>query len=175
MKPRYKILASVAPVVFVLDQLTKLLIIGSVSPLERIAVIPGFFDIVQIRNPGAAFGAFARLSPEIRLPFFYLTSVVALGVLVAYFIRFREERRSVFFQLSLIVGGAVANVTDRIFRKEVVDFLSFHWYDRSVVWRIGGETLRFRLEWPAFNVADAAITVGAVGLMILLMRKDPAP
>ena len=74
-----------------------------------------------------------------------------------YLISIKEKHRWQMFPVAMILGGALGNVSDRVFRGSVVDFLSFHWYD---------------LAWPSFNVADSAISVGVVGLMIAMMRES---
>jgi signal peptidase II len=132
---------------YLLDQLTKMLILRHVSPDEIIPVIPGFFNLVQVHNTGAAFG----MLKDNNL-FFIVLSFAALLILVIL------ERKGVFADWSsrwaaaLLVAGVAGNLTDRILHGHVVDFLDFvlPWYGR----------------WPAFNVADSCICVAA-GLFIL--------
>ena len=150
------------------DQLTKRLILKFIPLGDSIPVIPGIFDIVHTRNKGAAFGFLAETPESFRLPFFFIVSTLALTLITIYFFRLKDPRRSIYVCLALILGGALGNIYDRIFLGEVVDFLSFHWYDKIVHWGIAGGWLRFRLEWPAFNVADSAISVAVVWLMFLL-------
>ncbi|MBI2980810.1 MAG: signal peptidase II [Deltaproteobacteria bacterium] len=171
MKRRFKILFSIASLVILIDQFTKFLVVMTLQIGEKISVIPGLFDIVHIRNPGAAFGSFADLPDAVRLPFFFITSSVALVILLVYFIRAAENQRSLFLSLSLILGGAIANISDRILRGNVVDFLSFHWHDNRWDLRLGDWRSRIPLEWPAFNIADAAISVAALWMMLLMVRK----
>ena len=173
MRERFKILLQTAPAVIGLDQLSKALVAARITEGGGIPLIPGFFTLVHTRNPGAAFGSFARLPDAVRLPFFYVTSGLALAVIFFYLIRLKDRRKGVFFSLSLVIGGALGNILDRIFRGEVVDFLSFHWYDRWADWTAGPFHARFKWEWPAFNLADAAITVGVVLLMILMTKPEP--
>lgn len=173
MSLRLKILLGTAPAVVFLDQLSKALVVFGMAEGQRIPIIPSLFTLVHSRNPGAAFGSFAHLPDSVRLPFFIATSTIALIIILLYLLKLRDERKGVFFSLSLIVGGAIGNVIDRIFRGEVVDFLSLHWYDRWADWTAGPFHWRFRLEWPAFNIADSAISVGVIGLMILLSKKSP--
>lgn len=138
----------------ILDQTVKALVVKFVPFHGRIPVIPGFFDITHITNPGAAWGVFAGRG------FFLLTiSLFVLAALVVFFRPLCEDWRERYYALALIVSGILGNSFDRIFRApldtlcggEVVDFLSFH---------IG------RFEWPNFNVADSCICIG-VGLFIL--------
>ncbi|MBI2082828.1 MAG: signal peptidase II [Deltaproteobacteria bacterium] len=171
MKARLKILALLCPLVVLFDQLTKFLIVLGLEIGGKISIIPGLFDIVHVRNPGAAFGSFSGLSDSVRLPFFFLTSAIALIVLLIYFFRTQEDQKSMFVCLSLILGGAIGNITDRIFRGEVVDFVSFHWYDQWLNLHLGSWQRRILLEWPAFNIADMAISVAAIWMMILMFKK----
>lgn len=133
-----------------LDQVTKLLIEHHLPLYDSIPVIQGFFNITHIHNPGGAFGVFAQAGPGVRQFFFIGVSVLALGV-VCYFY-WTTSREYVFLSLAfaLIFGGAVGNLIDRLRFGEVIDFLDFY---------ING------WHWPAFNVADSAITVG-VGICL---------
>jgi signal peptidase II len=171
VKLKIRVLALLVPLVFLADQGTKWLIRANLSIGESIPVIPGLFDIVHVRNRGAAFGFMAHLPESTRLPFFYVVSALALGLITAYLFRMKDGRNSVAVCLALILGGACGNIWDRITLGEVVDFLSFHWYDKVAHVPMGARTLYVRLEWPAFNVADAAITVAVVWLMILMMKE----
>lgn len=166
---KLKILGATIPLVFLLDQVTKRLIVHFIPQGSFVPVIPGIFDIVHTRNRGAAFGLMADLPESVRLPLFFVVSFLALASITLYFFKLKEERKTVYACLALILGGACGNIWDRIFLGEVIDFLSFHWYEKAADFRFGGWRLHFRLEWPAFNVADAAITVAVIGLMILMM------
>ncbi len=165
-------MAPIIAIVFALDQITKYLVKSHLDFSDRIAVIPGFFEIVHVRNRGAAFGFLSTLPENIRLPFFYVISCLALVLIVVYFVRLKDPRRGVYACLALILGGALGNIWDRITMGEVVDFLRFHWDERFVNTAFWGRTIAFKLEWPSFNVADAAITTAVVFLMIL-MAKEP--
>ena len=154
-----------AGAVFLLDRLTKLLVVASIAPGERVPVIEGVFALTHVRNPGAAFGLFANLPVWFRLTFLVATAVVAIGLVV--FLYLRGDRQSLAFHvaLALILGGALGNLYERLTLGEVVDYLDFF---------IGS------YHWPAFNVADVAIT-SSVGLLILdsfrrsTTPKGPAP
>ena len=149
---RWGILLGVACVIVILDQITKILVMHTMHLHESIPVIAGFFNLTYIRNPGAAFGIFATTNSAFRLIFFVGTSIFALGLLGTIF--YRMHPADVWGQLSVsgIVGGAVGNLLDRLQYGEVVDFLDFY---------VGG------YHWPAFNVADSAISVGVVSLLVL--------
>lgn len=170
-KAKLRMLGVIAPLVFLLDQATKWLIVKTMAIGDVHSVIPGIFDIVHVRNRGAAFGFMSGLPDSTRLPFFFVVSLLALGLITAYLFRMKDGRKSVAACLALILGGALGNIWDRFTLGEVVDFLSFHWYDKIVNWRFGSKILTFRLEWPSFNVADMAISVSVIWLMFLMVRE----
>lgn len=173
MKTKYKILLTVAPLVLVLDQLTKQAIIKYVDLGARIPVIPDFFDIVHFRNTGAAFGMFANLSESVRVPFFYVIAAVATFLLALYYRSLPDDRRLLPFTLSLIFAGIAGNAIDRIGLGSVVDFLSVHIGNRILTITQFGRPIEIQLEWPAFNVADSAITVAMILLFwMMLFRKE---
>jgi signal peptidase II len=142
--------------IILLDRATKLVIIQTLRLGQGIPVIPGFLDIVFVLNPGAAFGFLATLSDEVRNPLFILISILAVVLIVFYHTRYLRSHRLVSVALGLVLGGAVGNLIDRLYYGMVVDFLDLH----------AGP-----YHWPAFNVADSAISVG-VSLMILDMLLD---
>ncbi len=137
---------AVIVVVFVLDRFTKHLIVKNVGPLESIPVLEGFFDIVHIKNTGGAFGLFSDMPPFFRTVVFLALPAAALVFFFTYLLIGSQTYRT-SIALSLITGGAAGNLTDRILSGSVVDFLDVHWYDLY--------------HWPAFNVADSAISIGA--------------
>ena len=142
--------------VIFLDRVTKAAVVQSFQLGQGVPVFPGFFDIVFVLNPGAAFGFLASLSDQIRNPFFIFISLLAVILIVFYHTRYLRSHRLVSIALGLVLGGALGNLIDRLYYGMVVDFLDVH---------IGP------YHWPAFNVADSAISVG-VGLMILDMLLD---
>lgn len=155
MRPaaRYSALAIVSLVTVLADQATKFYIIQTMRLHESIPVIQNVFSLTYIRNPGAAFGLLASSSQGFRLIFFGLTSVVALILLGTILFRLRDGDWLGQFSVAAILGGAIGNLLDRIRFGEVIDFLDFS---------IKG------YHWPAFNLADAAISVGVVFLIIHL-------
>jgi signal peptidase II len=151
-----KIFSLVGAAVLVLDQITKLVVTAALSPYEIVEAVPGFFNLVYYLNPGAAFGILNRSGFTGKLILIGI-SIGAL-VLIASMVRGSKDRLYTY-ALSLIAGGAAGNLVDRIRQGSVVDFLDFH---------ISGH------HWPAFNVADSAISVG-VGLALLsffISRKN---
>lgn len=150
---------TLAGIVFLVDRLTKWWIEAAVSPWESLVVIPGFFQIIHTRNPGAAFSLLADASREVRL--FVLVGVsLAVLALISTLLwnashHLSSGHRILRTGLSLVLGGALGNVYDRVMSGAVTDFLDFH---------IAG------YHWPTFNVADSAITIGA-SLMLLSMWR----
>jgi len=137
--------------IVLLDQATKQLIVRTIRLGQGIPVVPGFFDIVFVLNPGAAFSFLATLPDSVRNPFFVMISVTAVILIIVYHTRHLQQHALASLSLALILGGAVGNLIDRLRYGMVVDFLLVHVY---------------QYHWPAFNVADSAISVG-VSLMVL--------
>ncbi|MDD4273215.1 MAG: signal peptidase II [Desulfobacter postgatei] len=143
-------LALVSICILLLDQLTKWLIVRHLPLYANITVIDNFFNITHILNPGGAFGFFAEQSPGIRkFIFLFLSSGVALFVLWLYR-KTAQSHTFLSYGLALIFGGAIGNLIDRFRFGKVVDFLDFY---------------AGTLHWPAFNIADSAITIG-MGILI---------
>lgn len=143
-----------AAIVVGLDQFTKYVVLAELRHGERIAVT-AFFDLVLVFNPGAAFSFLADHSGWQRW-FFTGLAVVICGWLLALMYRHRAERM-LPTAFALIIGGAVGNVIDRLIHGAVVDFLYFH---------------AGRYGWPAFNLADAAISLGVVLMLWGQFRSD---
>ncbi len=157
MKNKYAWVGAIIGVVLVLDQITKQLVAKQIRLYEVITVIPGFFNLTHVRNKGAAFSLFATMPDAFRRVFFITISLAAVAVIV--FLLWKTHERLLIVAFSLIAGGALGNVTDRIRFGEVVDFIQ--WYVKSYY-------------WPSFNIADSAITAG-VGLLaidMLLQKKE---
>jgi len=154
MKTKYLILATLTPLILVIDQLTKLYIDGSMKLYQSIPVVDGLFSITYLRNRGAAFSFLAEASW--RLPFFMLATVIAVIAILVAFGKLRNDQRFAAVSLTLILAGAVGNLIDRVRMGEVIDFLDVYWRNH---------------HWPAFNVADSAICVG-VALLAFDMFKE---
>lgn len=151
------ILPAVIILLILADQATKAWVTSGMELHDSIPVIPGFFSITYVRNPGAAFGFLADASPLFRRAFFIAVTLLAIGLILYSLTRARFVHASWRIPLALILSGAIGNLADRIRFGEVVDFLDVY---------VGS------LHWPAFNVADSAITVGAVLLVILSFRGE---
>lgn len=143
-------------VVFVIDQITKYWFDNNLSMYERILVVPDLLDWTLAYNTGAAFSFLAGASGWQRW-LFTLIAVVVSVVLVVWLKRLKPDETWLAVGLALVLGGALGNLVDRVVFGHVVDFILVHWQDR---WR-----------FPAFNIADSAITVGAV-LLALDMFKS---
>ena len=144
---------AVSLLVIVLDQLSKLWVIGAFQHGEGIA-ITSFFNLVHARNTGAAFSFLASESGWQR--FFFIGIAVAASIFITYLLYKHAAERWFSLALSLVLGGALGNLIDRVRFGYVVDFLDFYYG----AW-----------HFPAFNVADSAITVGAALLILDSLRK----
>lgn len=166
MKKKLKLVGIIAPLVFILDHITKYLIVINFRIGDIKTIIPGFFDIVHVRNKGAAFGFLSDWDSAFRDIFFYFTAFIAIFFLGYVLKEAPENKYREIIPIGFIFGGALGNVFDRFLRGSVVDFLSFHWYNTRVTGEILGFSYDTYLVWPSFNVADIAISVG-VGILIL--------
>ena len=147
------ILALVGGSVLLLDQISKAYINHAFSLHESLPIIPDLFSIAYVRNKGAAFGLFAGQSSLFRALFFSGVSLLAVFFLALMIYQVPHDDKWQTTSFSLLLGGAMGNIADRVRMGEVVDFLDFY---------IGA------YHWPAFNVADSAITIGVTLLMIKL-------
>ncbi len=147
-----------AAVIVALDQITKSAITARFILHESHPVIPGLFNLVYVLNPGAAFGFLANASESFRYIFFSGITLLAAGLIIYYLVKTPPRNLILVCCLTLIFGGAIGNLIDRLRFGAVVDFLDVY---------IG------TAHWPAFNVADSAITVGAL-LMIweMLLKRQ---
>ena len=146
---------ALAALVVLLDQLSKWLILGAYQ-LGDATRITGFFNIVRAHNTGAAFSFLAGGSGWQR--WFFVALALAASGFIVWLLRQHAGQKLFSFSLAMILGGAVGNVIDRLQHGYVVDFLDFHWSFLAPLFHRG--------HFPAFNLADAAITVGAIGLIL---------
>jgi signal peptidase II len=149
----------VMAIIVVADQITKALVDRFLTLHESVAVVDGLVDLTYVRNRGAAFG----LLSDARLPYqsvlLGIVGIAALVAIVVYAVRLPARSWLPQTALALVMGGAVGNLVDRVRHGFVIDFVDVYW---------GAH------HWPAFNVADSAISVG-VALLILDMITSPAP
>lgn len=150
--------------VVVLDQGTKWLAEAMLSPYQAMAVLP-LVNFTLMYNEGAAFSFLAGAGGWQRWLFVVIALVMTL-VLSLWLLRLPLRERLTALALALVVGGAVGNLIDRVLTGRVVDFI-----DVSLPFI----PLRIFNPWPAFNIADSAISIGVVLMLVLAFRKEPAP
>jgi len=156
VNPKYRLALIVGSTVIVLDQITKALVESLMHLYQSIEIVPNFVHLTYLKNTGAAFGFLAGPRSSLRIAFFLLVSGVAIGCVLYLLKNLRPGRTSLVASLSLILGGAVGNLIDRLRLGEVIDFIDLHWH---------------HFHWPAFNVADSSITIGVILLFIQMIRK----
>ena len=151
----------IAALVLLLDRLTKWAVASNIALHDSVLVVPGCFRLTHVQNTGAAFGLFAESAAQWKVGALVTFSVLALVIVSALLWRNSHSFSTTTLGLSLILGGAMGNLWDRMFAGHVVDFLDFY---------LGS------YHWPAFNVADSAIVIGAFVLMgeILFAKSAPA-
>lgn len=156
---KYLLLTVVAGGVMIIDQTSKYAVQHIMTLDDYRTVVPGFFSLTYIQNPGAAFGLFGKTTDTLRSVLLIGISLAALFILFLIYVKVRERDLLLHTSIALIIGGAIGNLIDRIRFQWVIDFLDFYWD---------------RYHWPAFNLADAAITIGTLVLMfnILFFRKE---
>ena len=145
---KYHIL--IAASVVVLDRLSKWLVAQKIGLSDSVDIVPGLFRLTHVQNKGAAFGLFSESPSEWKVAMLILFSVAALAVVSALLWKNGNAMNATAIALSLVFGGALGNLWDRIATGRVVDFLDFY---------VGTH------HWPAFNIADSAIVVGALLLL----------
>jgi signal peptidase II len=150
----------IAGIVLSLDRYTKNLIERNIPLNSAIPVIPGIFQLTHVLNPGAAFSMFADSNSKYKMYFLIAFSLIALSVVLTLLLKTGQKFTAGSIALSLIFGGAIGNLWDRLAQGEVTDFLEVH--------IIG-------YHWPDFNLADSAIVCGAVLLIAEILFQKPHP
>ena len=145
----------IIPLAVAIDQASKFIVRGSMTLHQSEPVLGDFFRLTYIHNPGAAFGLNVG-SPLLHT----ILSILALGLLVYLYRSLAANERFLHLALSLVLGGAVGNIIDRLYLGEVVDFFDFGFGD---------------LRWPIFNFADSFVTVGVLLLVLGYSRREKAP
>jgi len=140
----------IAAIVLLLDRMAKWAVASNIALHDSVAVIPGLFHLTHVENTGAAFGLFAESSAQWKVGALVSFSVIALVIVSALLWKNSHALSTTTIGLSLILGGATGNLWDRMMTGHVVDFLDFY---------VGS------YHWPAFNVADSAIVIGAILLV----------
>jgi signal peptidase II len=134
-----------------LDIATKYIVQGYMLIYQTIPIIPGLLNFTYVENPGAAFGVLANLNPPWRELLFVSVSLIALVIVIILFFKCSPEEKWSKAALILILAGALGNLIDRVRLGVVVDFIDVYWQN---------------YHWPAFNIADSAISIG-VGMLII--------
>ncbi len=140
---------------YALDQLTKQLVLRSISPYDARIVVPDFFSLVNVTNTGAAFGSFKGNNT-----FFIIISIIAFVVVTVLLVRHRRSDPWRDISLALLLTGILGNLTDRLLYGHVIDFLLFNLH------------IRYADPWPAFNVADSCISIAVVLFIIHSFGKQ---
>jgi len=149
----------IAALVVLADRITKDIVAARIALHDSIVVIPGLFRLTHIQNRGAAFGIFDDASGDWKITILILFSIVAMAVVAGLLWKNGHALNATGVGLSLVLGGAVGNLWDRLADRRVVDFLDFY---------LG------TYHWPAFNLADSAIVIGALILVAeILFAKRP--
>ena len=156
MPKKYPIFLPTVFLVVALDQLTKSYITAGMLLHESFTVVEGFLNITYVRNPGAAFGFLAHASPMLRFAFFMAITVLTSGFILYYVVKSDGEEPRLIFALSLILGGAMGNLVDRLRFGEVVDFIDVYFKT---------------YHWPAFNIADSAISIGTFFMVLEILQR----
>ncbi|HEY7404501.1 MAG TPA: signal peptidase II [Candidatus Angelobacter sp.] len=147
----------IALAVLVFDRFSKWLVIHNIALYDTISIIPGLFRLTHLENTGAAFSLFAESSSPFKTALLIAISVAALIIVAILLWARRKVFNATTLALSLIMGGAVGNLWDRLASGKVTDFLDFY---------IGAH------HWPPFNIADSAIVVGALLLLWRALQKE---
>src|ERR1700724_3587270 len=161
-RPFLFLLGAITIPVILLDQATKLFVQAHMALYESIAIIPNYLDITYTQNPGAAFSMLADAPPWVRTAFLLTMACAAIIVLIVIIVR-AESVSLNSVSCALILGGAIGNLIDRAIRGRVIDFMRAHYYD---------------LNYPIFNVADSAITIGVVLIFFVILfgrEHEPKP
>ena len=158
MQRKYWVLLFICFYILSVDQWTKYVVQQKLPLYLRVEVIHGFFNLTHVRNTGGAFGIFGGQRGGLGSLLFVVVSLIAIGILLFLFIKMKEEKEMISFSFPLILAGAIGNLIDRLRYGEVIDFLDFH---------------LFSYHWPAFNIADSAITVGVILLGYGLLIQGP--
>lgn len=153
----YHLIAWPALIIICLDQISKLAIVKNLRLYESLPVINGFLNLVHTRNRGMAFGLMNRPGFDFAFYFLVIATFTAVAIIMVWLFRLNRNERCLTLGLSLILGGALGNLIDRLRLREVVDFLDFY---------VGS------YHWHTFNIADSAITVGTFLAAIILVFKS---
>ena len=159
MRNKYLFLFVISSSLIVVDQYTKFMVTLHIPLSYSINVVEGFFNLTHVRNSGVAFGIFSEQNSELKPYLLIFVSIIAIIAILIIFHQTEKEKKMVQGGLGLVFSGAIGNLIDRVLHKEVIDFIDIFFNNR---------------HWPAFNVADACITIGVMLLAVdLLVSSKP--
>ena len=152
LRNKYLFLFVISSSLIVIDQYTKFMVTLHIPLSYSINVVEGFFNLTHVRNSGVAFGIFSEQNSQLKPYLLIFVSIIAIIAILVIFHQTGEDKRMVQGALVLGFSGAIGNLIDRVLHKEVIDFIDIFFNNR---------------HWPAFNVADACITIG-----VMLLAAD---
>lgn len=156
LKTKVIFLIAISFTVIFFDQVSKSWIENKFSLYQSIQIIPNFLHITYIQNTGGAFGILSEFKGFYFKTFFIFFSLLTIGVVGFLYCKLKPNQYAPALGIALIIGGAIGNLIDRIRLGGVIDFIDVHYYSH---------------HWPAFNIADSAISIGAVFLGVLILLK----
>ncbi len=156
LKTKYIYLSVIGILTVLIDQFTKIWAKG-LQFEKPLSVIDGFWQFRYAENRGAAWGIFSTMSEGLRIPFFFVISMIAMGIIIFLFRKLQNNQRWLIVALSFVLGGATGNFIDRIFNRYVIDFIDMYYGS---------------YHWPTYNMADVFISTGVAMLIIeIIMSK----
>ena len=147
MRNKYLFLFVISNALIIIDQYTKFMVSLHIPLNYSVNVVAGFFNLTHIRNSGVAFGIFSEQNSELKPYLLIFVSIIAIIAILVIFHQTDREKKMVQTGLVLVFSGAIGNLIDRVLHKEVIDFIDIFFENQ---------------HWPAFNIADACITIGVV-------------
>jgi len=157
MKKKYWVLLFLCIWILSVDQWTKYSIQKRLPLHHTVSVVKGFFNLTHVRNPGGAFGILGGEGGRLSSSLFVLVSLIAIGIIIFFFFKTREDEEILSLAFSMVLSGAIGNLIDRFRIGEVIDFLDF---------QISS------FHWPAFNIADSTITIGIGLILVEIFSRD---
>jgi signal peptidase II len=157
MKKKYWVLLFLCIWILSVDQWTKYSIQKRLPLHHTVSVVKGFFNLTHVRNPGGAFGILGGEGGGLSSSLFVLVSLIAIGIIIFFFFKTREDEEILSLAFSMVLSGAIGNLIDRFRIGEVIDFFDF---------QISS------FHWPAFNIADSAITIGIGLILVEIFSRD---
>ena len=159
MRNKYLFLFVNSSALIVIDQYTKFMVSLHIPLNYSVKVVAGFFNLTHIRNSGVAFGIFSEQNSELKPYLLIFVSIIAIVAILIIFHQTEREKKLVQTGLVLVFSGAIGNLIDRVLHKEVIDFIDIFFENQ---------------HWPAFNIADACITIGEMLLAAdMLVNSKP--